>query len=723
MQRLSPRASLIGLVLAGVVMAAMLFVFVFTIGGHGTPSAQAIVPTTTPTVGPTPTPKSVNNGAGALSGLFDACAAIGVAPPPAPCTLDAPPVGPPATAYDCFIRTDESSVAGTTIGGAGTFAIKSALLCASVIPIGLGAGEPPCNAQHGNISGQGTPPNQGTPAPVVPGEGNCPGGHPGGGSPPYTGISPYKLQGFLCPASIVAGCPNPEGGLNIPPDGTWVIGCLPDFGTSLGPNAVIISTSTMAVASNPVIGGSAPNSARAYFHATNAQCTTAQNGALPGGLGTALPLATTLTRRDTSRVWCATAGHCPITTSASDPCTDFIRLWQNKIAGKCPWDPSNPFAPEGTPLDVSGTWDLTAELLRADWSGTAYIPGFYYNCTADIQQGAKSGTTSPLTGKILCLIDSPAVTVNPEVAAGSPVTGINNCAIPPALPDNITTVDPKYCGDGQAGAPPPGCNSTSPGTSACAVQAEQGCSTADGSCLTSSPPGTGGCPNPLPCDVSQYQFADIGTKHTMLTGVLNQTTNNMELTGCFSDDPENLGQLGNVYVKAKINAHTGAGAAVTYIGETLANCNAGTPAGGGVYVQISSVRQAPGPKAGASTTFPYGCIPNAGPGYSNCRSSAGDGCPDKMKLSDNPTQGGLRDPLNRWDYFNPEKANTPHSQTAADIFKVVLAFGKNQGNPAYSIDNDRTGLIGGNPWNLGPPDGQESAADILAIVKQFGHNC
>ncbi len=93
------------------------------------------------------------------------------------------------------------------------------------------------------------------------------------------------------------------------------------------------------------------------------------------------------------------------------------------------------------------------------------------------------------------------------------------------------------------------------------------------------------------------------------------------------------------------------------------------------------------------------------------------------ELSDTANAGGLRDPFNPWDYFNPEKVNTPHTQTAADILKVVQAFGKNQGNPAYSIDNDRTGLIGGNSWNLGPPDGQQTAADILAAVKQFGHNC
>ncbi len=94
-----------------------------------------------------------------------------------------------------------------------------------------------------------------------------------------------------------------------------------------------------------------------------------------------------------------------------------------------------------------------------------------------------------------------------------------------------------------------------------------------------------------------------------------------------------------------------------------------------------------------------------------------------MKLSNNQNQGGLRDPFNRWDWFNPEKVNTPHTQTVADILKVEQQFGKDQGNPAYTIDTDRTAIPGGNTWNLGPPDGKQTVADILAAIKQFGHNC
>ena len=36
---------------------------------------------------------------------------------------------------------------------------------------------------------------------------------------------------------------------------------------------------------------------------------------------------------------------------------------------------------------------------------------------------------------------------------------------------------------------------------------------------------------------------------------------------------------------------------------------------------------------------------------------------------------------------------------------------------------DRTAITGGNPWNLGPPNGQQRVDDILAAVKQYFHDC
>ena len=42
--------------------------------------------------------------------------------------------------------------------------------------------------------------------------------------------------------------------------------------------------------------------------------------------------------------------------------------------------------------------------------------------------------------------------------------------------------------------------------------------------------------------------------------------------------------------------------------------------------------------------------------------------------------------------------------------------------PGYNPDTDRT-LLGPNPWNLGPPNGQQRTEDILHSVKQYFHDC
>jgi hypothetical protein len=99
-----------------------------------------------------------------------------------------------------------------------------------------------------------------------------------------------------------------------------------------------------------------------------------------------------------------------------------------------------------------------------------------------------------------------------------------------------------------------------------------------------------------------------------------------------------------------------------------------------------------------------------------------DGCPDQKELqtaAGSELTGGRRDPRNRWDYFNP----THDGQNRVDdILAVVQHFGKNQGDPGYSTDYDRT-YVGPNLWNLGPPNGRIRVTDILAAVYQYHHDC
>ncbi|MGH7484552.1 MAG: flexitail domain-containing putative surface protein, partial [bacterium] len=513
---------------------------------------------------------------------------------------------------------------------------------------------PPCDLWHG-------PGLQGLNLPTltVPGEGNC-GLRVGfANGPPYTPFLGFELNGFWC--GNVGGCTAPDGS-TVPNDGTWEIGCDAHLEGNLGLNGIFVKTSVNASANNPSTGGSITASLNLLLGASNAQCENARRGIydVSFNLLAVFPLGGGQTRGEIDR------------KTVPGSATDAQKLMQN-VPGSgtnLPNDPFNPFEIDNGSVDVSGTWNITAEAVRGDVATS----GLYYPCITDIQQSGKN-----LAARILCTINSTGITVNPQAAGGAACPGVNA----------------KYCGNGQASGGP-----------GCTVGPVQPSGAGDAThCAQLAGQGTG-CPT-LPCDVSQYNFADIDNKHTTLTGVVDNTTNTMNLSGCFRNDPpdgDGQGQLGNVYIQAKINIHTGQGEAAVYSVQTLANCNAGTPSGAAVIAQVSAVRQAPGDKSG-------GCTANVGVGYTGCRDSDGDGCPDKRELGDSAggaTGGGLRDPSNPFDYFNPEKVNTPHAQTVADILAVVGKYGKNQGNAAYSIDTDRTAIIGGNVWNLGLPDGQQT---------------
>jgi hypothetical protein len=97
----------------------------------------------------------------------------------------------------------------------------------------------------------------------------------------------------------------------------------------------------------------------------------------------------------------------------------------------------------------------------------------------------------------------------------------------------------------------------------------------------------------------------------------------------------------------------------------------------------------------------------------------GDGCPDAKEQGMNQMLGGRRNFLNPWDYFNPTHDG---KNRIDDILAVIQHFGKNLGDPGYDTKYDRTAL-GPNSWNLGPPNGQIRVADIIAEIRQFGHDC
>jgi hypothetical protein len=108
----------------------------------------------------------------------------------------------------------------------------------------------------------------------------------------------------------------------------------------------------------------------------------------------------------------------------------------------------------------------------------------------------------------------------------------------------------------------------------------------------------------------------------------------------------------------------------------------------------------------------------------------GDGCPDVDENGPDEMYGGRRDYMNPWDYFNPTNDG---QNRVDDILAVVNQYFEDEflpsppnppdtPNPDYSGKYDRTSL-GPDPWNLGPPNGQQRVDDILHAVNSYFHDC
>jgi len=97
----------------------------------------------------------------------------------------------------------------------------------------------------------------------------------------------------------------------------------------------------------------------------------------------------------------------------------------------------------------------------------------------------------------------------------------------------------------------------------------------------------------------------------------------------------------------------------------------------------------------------------------------GDGCTNAQEVSAFPTNGGKRNPVNPWDYFNPTYDGLNRTD---DILAVVRQYAVDGGQEGYTTGTDRMDL-GADAWDLGPPDGRQRTDDILASVGQFYHDC
>jgi hypothetical protein len=366
-----------------------------------------------------------------------------------------------------------------------------------------------------------------------------------------------------------------------------------------------------------------------------------------------------------------------------DACNDAVELWAGRPGGSttCGDDPWNPYdTPSGSPLNVSGRYDIQMEKTRAD-EGT---PGFYIGCKSSITQTGTNPVN--LTAPILCYLDSPDYTVNPQAAFPA---GAKTCPSPAAA---------QYCGDGYPGAPPPG--------------------TTVGSYPTNAR---------LFADIDLSPDQDDVSITDVLHGTLDTTTHTMNISGCLKDR-DGFAPLGNVIVKAKINAYTGIGIGNVYPSQAKSDCEGAD----GIYGNTND---------GASTTdSPWFVRISAVRQASNSAGNQdgdGDGCPDYVpdkdydatngmqpngELLDNPNLGGLRDPFNHYDYFNPTQDGL---NRVDDILAVINQYFQDDppGVPDLTSLTDRVAILGGNAWNLGAPNGQQRVDDILNAVKQYFHDC
>jgi hypothetical protein len=145
----------------------------------------------------------------------------------------------------------------------------------------------------------------------------------------------------------------------------------------------------------------------------------------------------------------------------------------------------------------------------------------------------------------------------------------------------------------------------------------------------------------------------------------------------------------------------------------------------------------PAPPFGERCDAAYDSVATAPPKQPDPEDSDADGCSDARESGPNAGQGGERDYLNVWDFFDvPDASNVrDNAVAAADIFRVLQRFGAAGDRmidplsappaaPAYHTAFDRGPAVpGGDPWDLSAANGSIASTDVFAALTQFGHTC
>lgn len=422
----------------------------------------------------------------------------------------------------------------------------------------------------------------------------------------------------------------------------------------------------------------------------------------------------------------------------NDGCLDVDELRPDPFAGT--WRGFDPYNPYDCDSDFNSIFFIESTLVSqtvckggqpvgtctGQPNGTQ-VPGAYLYCVADIQDVP----TNPLI-RPFCYLDWPDMVVNPAAVpvAYGPVGTVLTC----------TPAPPEYCSDGffLPEPPPPyravptdPSNAELTGSFASGVVTAEGCfrisntqeaymratfygtgqGTLDlwhnftgGADPCSSPPApaspeTGSqCDNAI--DENSLDTAAVGHEDDDGDAVHNEPVDDGD-GGKVNDGCPQVGTIAEAGAQCVNNTDNDAGDA--------AETAAGRKRNDGCSSQ--------GPNAPNIVSAVIRAV-EQGPNMDTDR----DGCPDRSELSGSESLGGRRDPLNRYDYFNPSKDGL---NRVDDILIVVRQYFIDDpvGSPDLNSQTDRTAIPGSNLWNLGPPNGQQRVDDILAIVKQYFHDC
>ena len=105
----------------------------------------------------------------------------------------------------------------------------------------------------------------------------------------------------------------------------------------------------------------------------------------------------------------------------------------------------------------------------------------------------------------------------------------------------------------------------------------------------------------------------------------------------------------------------------------------------------------------------------------------GDGCSDGAETGKDETLGGLRDPVNPWDFYDVAGSADGSADGIIDLPNDLLGVIRHfspLGQPPYDMRYDRGPQIGEHVWNASAPDGViDLPNDLLGVIRQLGHRC